>query len=56
MGKYKENFDHLKNNLDRISEKKSILNKQCGEKVFLALSKGNYKDWLEQGLKDFYSE
>ncbi len=50
MDKYTESFDHLINNLERISKNKSILNYKFGEKAFLSLGKGKLSDWLDKLL------
>ena len=43
----KGDFDHLINNLEKKSLKKSIFNYKYGRRAFLSLGQGNSSDWLE---------
>ncbi len=45
-----DKFYHLIINLEKISNKKSILNCKYGERAFLSLGKGNVNDWLNSLL------
>ena len=47
MQKKKNNYDHLINNLERLSSENSVFNYEPGQKAFLALGKGNIHEWLE---------
>tara|TARA_B100001250_G_C19787252_1_gene784766 strand:+ start:231 stop:917 length:687 start_codon:yes stop_codon:yes gene_type:complete len=42
-----ERFEHLINNLQRITYEESIFNYTSGQKAFLSLGKGNIHEWLE---------
>jgi len=48
--KRKEGFDHLINNIERISYENSIFNYKYGRKAFLSLGQGNIHEWLEKLL------
>ena len=43
-------FDHLLNNLEKVSFRKSIFNYEYGRKAFLSLGKGDICEWLEKLL------
>ena len=45
-----ERFEHLINNLQRITYEESIFNYTSGQKAFLSLGKGNSQDWLKELL------
>ena len=47
MKKEKEIYDHLINNLERITFKGSIFNYESGRSAFLLLGQGNIHDWLD---------
>tara|TARA_Y100001968_G_scaffold207038_1_gene190245 strand:+ start:196 stop:882 length:687 start_codon:yes stop_codon:yes gene_type:complete len=47
MNKNNVRFDHLINNLERVSSTNSIFNKKLGQKAFLSLGHGDYVEWLE---------
>ncbi len=40
-------FNHLVNNLERITSNNSIFNNDSGKKAFQATYQGEFKDWLE---------
>ena len=46
----KQKFDHLLNNLERISYKNSVFNYEFGRKALLSLGQGNIHEWLEKLL------
>ena len=50
MSNYKGKFDHLINNLERISSENSIFNEESEHKAFLSLNQGNLNEWLDKLL------
>ncbi len=50
MKEQNEGSDHLIKNLEKISQENSIFNYQPGRKAFLALGKGNIREWLDKLL------
>ena len=46
----KRKFEHLINNIERISSKKSIFNYESGRRALLSLGQGNISEWLEKLL------
>ena len=46
MSKEIKKFDHLIQNLERITARNTIFNKEPGEKAFLSLGQGNISEWL----------
>tara|TARA_Y100001968_G_C19202810_1_gene640816 strand:- start:3 stop:689 length:687 start_codon:yes stop_codon:yes gene_type:complete len=47
MNIFKENFQHLINNIEKTSSKNSIFNYKSGRKAFLSIEKGTVREWLE---------
>ena len=45
-----ERYEHLLNNLERISHNNSIFDYEYGRKALLSLSEGNRREWLEKLL------
>ena len=45
-----EKYEHLLNNLERISHNNSIFDYEYGRKALLSLSEGNRREWLEKLL------
>ena len=50
MNKPKGRFDHLINNLERISSRNSIFNYKCGKRALLSLCQENFDEWLDRLL------
>ena len=52
MHKINREYEHLINNLERISLKNSIFDSEPGQKAFLSLGQGCHLEWLKTMLPD----